>query len=147
HLLGQNRIRTTSGFGIALFPDIHICAICACANEDQKHLFFQCGFSGKCVDFLSRKIGIGLPCDCVWEWWNVHRFVSMFHKKVIGALLEALIYHIWFMRNRSFHDGVLCRPEVVLKMVCNEVVIRCRSQVLAHVLSKYGSWLESIRCV
>ncbi|KAK9666093.1 hypothetical protein RND81_14G160000 [Saponaria officinalis] len=101
------------------------CCLCAVNEESLPHLFFECQYSSKCVQLVAVRLGINIPVSDTWKWWNQSRFSSLFHKKVIGEMLCAIIYRIWKARNHSLHNSVLIRPEMWMKdLICNTPVHR-----------------------
>ncbi|KAK9740361.1 hypothetical protein RND81_03G029300 [Saponaria officinalis] len=121
-----------------------LCCLCAAAPETSQHLFFECPYSSSCVQIASRRLRMTIPVTDTWVWWDQTIFPSMFHKKVFGAVICALIYHVWKARNHSYHNLVLVRPEVWIKSLIPEIIFRCRSVVSAHIMSKYGNWINSL---
>ncbi|KAK9697836.1 hypothetical protein RND81_08G064600 [Saponaria officinalis] len=120
------------------------CPICDCPGEDQRHLFFTCVSSARCLSLLALKFCLRLPPSKIDKWWSAYRFESLFHKKVVGAIEVGLIYQIWTVRNHCLHEGIPWRSEVVVKRVIYEVIVCCRHQVSNLVLRKYQNWLYSL---
>ncbi|KAK9713877.1 hypothetical protein RND81_06G056600 [Saponaria officinalis] len=120
------------------------CCLCAADEESPSHLFFECRYSSKCVQFVAAKMGINVPVSDTWNWWNQCRFPSLFHKKVIGAVLSAIIYRVWKARNHSLHNSMLIRPEIWMKSLLPELVFRCKSLVPPSICNRYMSWLNNL---
>ncbi|KAK9706583.1 hypothetical protein RND81_07G136800 [Saponaria officinalis] len=117
------------------------CCLCAGALESAEHLFFECTYSALCVQCISSSLGIYIPSVDTWNWWLKHRFKSLFHKKVVGAAIVALVYYVWKARNHSLHNHVLVRPNVWVKPIISELVYRCKTQISICVRDQVESWL------
>ncbi|KAK9714023.1 hypothetical protein RND81_06G066200 [Saponaria officinalis] len=118
------------------------CPICDSPGENQVHV--MCTFIVRCVQLLASKLGFSLPLSDVEKWWSTNRFRSLFHKKVVGAIIIGLIYQIWAARNRCLHDGIPWRLEVVVKRVMSEVIVCCRHKISTPVLRRYQTWFDSL---
>ncbi|KAK9705203.1 hypothetical protein RND81_07G040500 [Saponaria officinalis] len=112
--------------------------------EDQSHLFFDCVYNATCVQMVTTKQGINLPRTEIERWWGTHRFPSMFHKKVVGAIIVALIYYIWRARNDCVHEGRVGRPENVVQQVLRDVRVACCHKVSSDVIERYQVWFDAL---
>ncbi|XP_074301309.1 uncharacterized protein LOC141632686 [Silene latifolia] len=91
-----------------------ICILCDAAPESHSHLFFNCMFSQRCLHLLSQRLGCHLPRQSWIVWWLSMKFQSQSLRNSITAHLLALIYSIWWCRNKCRLDGYLLRPEIVV---------------------------------
>ncbi|KAK9676464.1 hypothetical protein RND81_11G079000 [Saponaria officinalis] len=118
-----------------------LCCLCADEAETQAHLFFECVFSRKCLQILSSKLGMYIPCTDTWQWWDNNRFQNMFVKKLVRDCIIATLYSIWHCRNLSLFYGVILLPSVVMDKLCRDIQCRCRSVVSGHILVKFDDWI------
>ncbi|KAK9698342.1 hypothetical protein RND81_08G097200 [Saponaria officinalis] len=125
------------------FGDL-VCYLCDAADESIPHLFFTCPYSTFCVQVVSRRLEVCIPVSDTWTWWEHFSFKTDFQKKVVGAVICALIYYISKARNHILHNCVLIRPEIWCKSLIPELMFRCKNVVDSNVLSKHVAWLESL---
>ncbi|XP_074313968.1 uncharacterized protein LOC141649171 [Silene latifolia] len=100
------------------------CFLCGAMAEDHYHLFFQCTYSHKCLGLVSDWCKTRLPEHDWVAWWINWRQRFASRKQVIAMILSCLAYHIWQMRNKCRWEGVVSRPEYLVKLVKQEVGIR-----------------------
>ncbi|KAK9665961.1 hypothetical protein RND81_14G149500 [Saponaria officinalis] len=120
------------------------CSICASDLETVDHLFFACPYNVLCLQVIEARLGMCIPRSRTLVWWENHKFKSFFEKKVVGAVLVALIYYVWRARNNSLHNGVVIRPEIWVKHLLVDLVYRCNAIVSSDIRSKFGSWLDTL---
>ncbi|KAK9713051.1 hypothetical protein RND81_06G000100 [Saponaria officinalis] len=137
HMRLQTKLRL-SKFG---YGDDVLCSLCAGAEESLPHLFFACPYSVRCVQLISSRVSINIPTVDTWSWWTQTRFSSLFHKKILGAIICALVYYIWKARNHSFHNYVLIRLDVWIRPLIPDLISRCSHMVKGRVSPSHMEWL------
>ncbi|XP_021774606.1 uncharacterized protein LOC110739587 [Chenopodium quinoa] len=58
-----------------------------------------------------------------WKIWS-RGLKDPIKKKVVLAVLTALLYHIWLARNHSYWKKAVIHPEKLCKVICVEVIER-----------------------
>ncbi|XP_074278158.1 uncharacterized protein LOC141601755 [Silene latifolia] len=90
------------------------CILCDAAPESHSHLFFNCMFSQRFLHLLSQRLGCHLPRQSWIAWWLSMKSQSQSLRNSIAAHLLALIYSIWWCRNKCRIEGYLLRPDIVV---------------------------------
>ncbi|KAK9749336.1 hypothetical protein RND81_02G118900 [Saponaria officinalis] len=138
------RLQTKAGIYRYGYGGDMLCCLCADSEESISHLFFECPYSSYCLQLASSRLGLSIPRSDVWTWWTQFSFQLLFHKKVIGAFICALIYQVWITRNHSFHNAELLRLEIWLKTMFSDVIFRCKYLSSCNVRSSVLSWLNDL---
>ncbi|KAK9689881.1 hypothetical protein RND81_09G087900 [Saponaria officinalis] len=120
------------------------CCLCADAQETATHLFFECTYSSICVQLVADHLGVCIPNTGTWNWWEMSRFKSMLHKKMIGVAIVALVYYIWKAKNHSLHNAILVRPDIWIKSLVSDLFYRCKSQISDCVRVRHDAWLSNL---
>ncbi|XP_074267054.1 uncharacterized protein LOC141590357 [Silene latifolia] len=143
-LAAQNRLLTQDRLFKMNIIQTNCCFLCGTEEETQKHLFFKCGFSKRCMILLAQWMQITLPEQGVIHWWINLRVRSLMVKHVIAAGIATLMYQIWYHRNWSRVDQLVPRLGFVFQNVRTQLCarIRCKSDVKASSLAK--QWIDSL---
>ncbi|XP_074300447.1 uncharacterized protein LOC141631711 [Silene latifolia] len=131
----QSRLMTRDRL-IRWVPGESGCLLCGLMDESHTHLFFSCAFSCRCLKLVSDWLGVDIPGQNTVSWWLNMRCRSMLLKKITGASICSLFYHVWFARNRCLHDQVLMLPKVVFQTIKNVICTRVRKVVSSKVQVK-----------
>ncbi|XP_074278584.1 uncharacterized protein LOC141602176 [Silene latifolia] len=102
-----------------------LCFLCGIADESKAHLFFECGFSRRCLSLIQ----MWLPAPWqpnVIEWIIQWRCRSLLKKQVLMAAIAGLVYLIWESRNVSRVEHRVTRPECILKKLQSLTALRAR---------------------
>ncbi|XP_074283135.1 uncharacterized protein LOC141607680 [Silene latifolia] len=102
-----------------------LCFLCGNAAESTAHLFFECGFSRRCLQLVQ----MWLPAPWqpnVIEWIIQWRCRSLLKKQVLMAAIAGLVYLIWDSRNVSRLEHRVTRPACLLKKLQNLTALRAR---------------------
>ncbi|XP_021730736.1 uncharacterized protein LOC110697654 [Chenopodium quinoa] len=143
----QNRLRTRSmlvDWGIC---QDNTCLLCGNAVEDRKHLFFDCDYSRKCISGISAWLNIPeflFNIDTSWKYWG-EKMQDPIKRKVCYAALAAVVYQIWYARNKAFWLKVIIHPRAVCRVICAEVVKRCRQLINCKWKRQHCKWLYSLQ--
>ncbi|KAL0295882.1 UNVERIFIED_CONTAM: Retrovirus-related Pol polyprotein from type-2 retrotransposable element R2DM, partial [Sesamum calycinum] len=99
--------------------------------ETHDHLFFNCGYTRRCLALIQRKIRFQWPYT---EWQKGIRWAS---KKWRGthlvnaasrAVLAALVYHLWLERNKRKFNATASSAESIAARILEEVRMRILSE-------------------
>ncbi|XP_074283412.1 uncharacterized protein LOC141607961 [Silene latifolia] len=97
------------------------CDLCGNGKEDNHHLFFTCPYM-----------------EDIGEWWTRKQFHSQIEADSIAAVLGALFYNIWWVRNTCRLTRAVIRPEVVLQKIKEDI----KHMILAHNQGPQLNWLN-----
>ncbi|XP_074289356.1 uncharacterized protein LOC141614510 [Silene latifolia] len=121
-----------------------LCDICGSAQETHSHLFFECGYSQRCLALLNQWLDIDWTGDFS-TWIITWRCRSLLRKKVIMAAVATLIYSIWQNRNTARHEGVVQQPNAVLRWIkCN---LNGRFMQVKGSIRLNSSWIDRLALV
>ncbi|XP_074290953.1 uncharacterized protein LOC141617686 [Silene latifolia] len=101
-------------------------------TRDRLH---QMGICGETVCFA-------IPSSNSMQWWLKVRMNNLLRKNTIAAGIQALIYRVWEMRNKSRIEGLLLRPKTLILKVL--VDVRTRLQMLhskRKISDSYRDWI------
>ncbi|KAK4731425.1 hypothetical protein R3W88_024413 [Solanum pinnatisectum] len=98
------------------------CLLCGSRPESINHLFFECEFSNEFLKEVLEWLKIGVKRTNIEGLWRriTRRAKGKISRSLIKAVLAALIYHIWQVRNGALWNKVVTRPEKNLKMIKEE---------------------------
>lgn len=123
------------------------CAICGEQTEIYQHLFFDCYFAKACI----KGIFNWLQCSYASRDHRVLRKhiyrdknTNKFRKNVIGACLDATVYHIWSVRNEACWNNMVLKPEATCARIMSEVMGRIRQCVPKKTSKRDRCWLSSL---
>lgn len=80
-----------------------ICEICGVANENIRHLFFGCHYGNSCLTAILPWLQIRVQdsnLHSLWKKFLRGREGNSFQRKVAGACIVTLAYHIWKVRTK-----------------------------------------------
>ncbi|XP_074278193.1 uncharacterized protein LOC141601789 [Silene latifolia] len=137
-LLTQDRLQR---FGMV---QVNVCYLCGVEEEDHEHIFFQCQYSELCRSKISQWCKVELPRQHCIAWWLHWRARSTCKKKVVAMILANFMAMIWWCRNRSRVDGLMMRPEMVVSLICNEVIVRVGQCRISSRHRNTQLWLDEI---
>ncbi|XP_056697304.1 uncharacterized protein [Spinacia oleracea] len=104
-----------------------LCFLCGNADEDQKHLFFECPYNLRCWQQCSTKFGMDRAPKCLHDifQWILSKRITKFKKGVLSTFVMCVAYHIWSERNNDmWNSQIRCIDKVrnnILKHVYNRV--------------------------
>ena len=108
------------------------------ALETHAHLFFQCKFSRQCLTTIRKVLGFHWPNtdwtrDIEWaSWrWRGKHIINIAYR----ALLASCVYHIWRERNLRRFEHVERTPNIIAKLIVDDVRQRILSITLATSVS------------
>ncbi|XP_021737524.1 uncharacterized protein LOC110704044 [Chenopodium quinoa] len=143
----QDRLRTRSllvDWGVC---QDNVCLLCGNAVESREHLFFDCDYSRKCLSGISEWLGIpetDFSIDRSWKQWGKEVKDSI-KRKICLAALAAMVYQIWYVRNKALWLKVVIHPRVVCKVICTEVIQRCKQMINCRWRRQHCKWLHSLQ--
>ncbi|XP_021717451.1 uncharacterized protein LOC110685261 [Chenopodium quinoa] len=143
----QNRLKTRimlNDWGVC---QERSCLLCGNADEDKKHLFFDCDYSRKFIASISAWLDVPealFDIDTSWKRWG-EVIQDPIKKKVCYAALAAIVYQIWFARNKAFWLKVIIHPRVVCKMIRAEIVQRSRQLINCNWKRRHCQWLYNLQ--
>ncbi|XP_074315913.1 uncharacterized protein LOC141652283 [Silene latifolia] len=121
------------------------CYLYGAMAEDHNHLFFKCDYSQRCLVLVFDGCKTSLLVHGWMEWWLNWRQRSTSRKQVIALILTCLSYHIWHMRNNCRLEGVVIRPEILVKVIKQEVCMRLDQYVFKCKNGNVLKWIEAVR--
>ncbi|XP_021750452.1 uncharacterized protein LOC110716128 [Chenopodium quinoa] len=122
------------------------CFLCGEVIEDRKHLFFECGYSLKCLASIREWQNIPVDdfnIDTLWKFWE-GKVKDAVKKRVCYAVLAAIVYQIWYARNKALWLQVVIRPREICKAIRTEVVQRCKQMINGKWTRQQCKWLYSL---
>ncbi|XP_010687418.1 uncharacterized protein LOC104901528 [Beta vulgaris subsp. vulgaris] len=142
----QNRLQTTSRLHKIGIANSANCLICDDEVETQTHLLFECKYSSDV--FRQVKIWCGLPDNLT----NVHealRWIARsrkpyIQKKVLFAIMGAMIYHIWGSRNEAYWNHRVVAINRSVNMIQKEIVERMYSVMPKKIGIAGKTWLRRL---
>ena len=121
------------------------CCICDDGLENVDHLFFKCRFSKLIMDEIGEWSGIQLPKDDCIKWWLRYRARSATKKKMMGIIIAASIYEIWYARNIARLELSVTHPKIVRKRIQNVVMRRIDSLEIETNCPSIRGWTERLK--
>ncbi|KAK4730887.1 hypothetical protein R3W88_023875 [Solanum pinnatisectum] len=95
------------------------CPLCGSHPETNAHLFFECEFSKACLEdtlnwLKTKQRNMGLQ-----EIWKgvTRKVTGKTSRGLIWAILAALIYYIWQVRNDAVWDQIVPRTHMILQKI------------------------------
>ncbi|KAK9689571.1 hypothetical protein RND81_09G067900 [Saponaria officinalis] len=113
-LLSQDRLVR---MGIS---DSNRCFLCGEVGESHDHLFFDCGFSQRCIQSIALWLG------------------------VIGLAMSSLLYRIWWARNTTRIESNVALPRRLCNDVRGDVITRVRVCNLRFDCSRGRQWFDDL---
>ncbi|XP_074304900.1 uncharacterized protein LOC141639750 [Silene latifolia] len=123
-LVAHGRLLTRDRLHKMLICEETACCICGNQDESHAHLFFECAYSRECLLLIKALLKVNVPTGNVVQWWLKLRMRSLLRKQMIGAVIQALVYRLWEMRNKCRVEGVLLRPRNLVLLVQQDVRLR-----------------------
>ncbi|XP_074290593.1 uncharacterized protein LOC141617310 [Silene latifolia] len=117
-IAANRRLLTKDRLHSLLLSTDKVCVLCGIEDEDHCHLFFKCQFSRRCLD------------------------LDFTQEKVIGAMIQALTYKIWEVRNKCRFENLIVRPEFIVKVIKEEVMFRVLHVNNAKNRDSISQWLK-----
>ncbi|XP_062102336.1 uncharacterized protein LOC133812574 [Humulus lupulus] len=105
----------------------HSCLLCGGDNESIGHLFFHCHYSSACLQKLKQGMGwnsASLNLLHLIRWIHKAKRMSIIRKNIMYAALEALVYHIWRVRNDVYWNKKLWHVDNTVQRVVRESQVR-----------------------
>lgn len=95
------------------------CMLCKNATETRNHLFFECAYSAQVWEIIVKEI-LGSSYTKVWS--EIMELIidekrDKLSKFCIRYAFQAVIYAIWFERNKILHGEKLMSPPALTKIV------------------------------
>ncbi|XP_074290425.1 uncharacterized protein LOC141617144 [Silene latifolia] len=115
-------------------------------EESLEHLFFKCDFSKRCIHILNSWLQFGVPESKFILWWINWRHKSLMVKKVLAAIVAAVVYQIWVCRNQSRLEQCVVSPTVAMRRVKEEIKLRIRCNRVYSKSKSACRWIEQL-CV
>ncbi|XP_048501464.2 uncharacterized protein LOC104897645 [Beta vulgaris subsp. vulgaris] len=84
------------------------CCLCGVDTETHEHLFFECGFSRRCLIQLHLWLGVRRHDFSLYQhmtWLLRSHETGSFHRKVIMTSVAALVYQVWRARNDALWNN------------------------------------------
>ncbi|XP_074315180.1 uncharacterized protein LOC141651363 [Silene latifolia] len=127
-------------YGVASDAD---CLLCGQDTESQDHLFFACVYSRRVIQSVNQIIGGAFTTTNLLDWC-LHKTGTKVQKRVYFAVLMCLIYQVWQQRNKSRVEMTILRPEMLSKVIEQEVKARIRSRDMQHLKHDDLEWLDNM---
>ena len=121
------------------------CFLCADEDETANHLFMTCIFSRKLLSTVIQWCKVHIPVQNAMGWWLQWRCKSATRKKIIGMIIAACFYFVWFVRNRSRVEYVVMSGYVVLSQIKWAVLTRIDSIQIRKKYRKKLNWKDDIK--
>lgn len=64
----------------------------------------------------------------MWKKWG-RKYKSKKQQLVYYACVVATVYHIWRIRNPSYWNEAVLRPEILIKQIQADITIRVRARI------------------
>ncbi|XP_062088974.1 uncharacterized protein LOC133795539 [Humulus lupulus] len=103
------------------------CLLCGGDIESIGHLFFHCHYSSICLQKLKQRLGwssASLNLLHLIRWIHKAKRLSVVRKSIIYAVLAALVYHLWRVRNDVFWSNKLWHVDNIVQRVVREIQFR-----------------------
>ncbi|KAK9666618.1 hypothetical protein RND81_14G198400 [Saponaria officinalis] len=120
------------------------CYLCQQNVESHDHLFFGCEFSSRCLQIWSNRSKVQVQQHHVWDWWVQWRCRSGTLKKLVAGLLNSLMYHVWWARNRCYYEQLVVMPEVVVSLAVQDMRMRVNQCMRNHVSDELLVWVNTM---
>ena len=145
-LVMQGRLRTKEKLVKSGIIDDTRCLICGNQEENIRHLFFECVYSRRCLqevmELMSWKCN-GSNIEELCRWARKKRIGSV-QRKFFYAMMAALVYHIWRVRNDALWQGKIWRVLNTVGRVEKEIQMRVKLAMPKKASSKDRQWAEHI---
>ncbi|XP_074299173.1 uncharacterized protein LOC141630216 [Silene latifolia] len=142
--MGHDALQTKNKllqYGVASDAD---CLLCGQDTESQEHLFFACVYSRRVIQSVNQIMGGAFPTHDLLDWC-MHQNGTKVQKSVYFVVLMCLIYQVWQQRNKSRVEMTVLRPEMLSKVIEQEVTARIRSRDMQHLKHDDLEWLHSMK--
>ncbi|XP_074306087.1 uncharacterized protein LOC141641316 [Silene latifolia] len=122
----------------------NLCFLCGNGDETLDHILFQCAFSSRFLCLTTTWLRMTIPETHIIESWIKYKHRSLLVKKVIAAVLSALVYQVWMCRNQSRLEEVVPTPAVIIKRVKEELNMRFRCNSVHSNVRGAHQWFDQI---
>ena len=122
------------------------CLLCNEGEETISHLFFECTYSKLCLEEI--KLWMGIQCrkltlELLLRWIKKSK-VHLIKKRVLYAVISALVYHIWRIRNGVLWDAKVEQVQKTVQSIKREMRLRLRIVKPKKIPSPVKDWFESL---
>ena len=145
-LVMLGRIRTRDFLGrIGVVADQN-CLLCNRNQEEIPHLFFECTYSLRCLEEI--KGWLGWKCqatrlDKLFKWIKKMKQGSL-KKHVLYSVLNALVYHVWRVRNSVLWEAKLWLISNTVQRIKDELKVRFKVAKPKKISRLEQEWLDVI---
>ncbi|XP_021764017.1 uncharacterized protein LOC110728684 [Chenopodium quinoa] len=142
----QDRLRTRKKLmSLGICQDAS-CLLCGESDEDTDHLFFNCSFSKTCIRLMSQWLDIPVSSQNIqeaWKWWR-KSIKDQIKRKVVLAVLAAVVYHIWLARNHAYLKKAVIHPRILCNATRIEIVDRLKGLIYLSWIREHCKWLDHL---
>lgn len=109
-------------------------------------MYFECQFSKECLKILLEWLGLETKePDIVGIWRRLTRSVrGKMCRKIIIAVVAALVYKIWQVRNDAIWNNKVVKPQVICLQIQQECKIRVNMQSIRKEGNGRRKWIEEL---
>ena len=143
-LLGRIRTRDKL-WNLGIVSD-QLCMLCGNATENIQHLFFECWYSSGCLQEVQLWLGwksTSRTLEGLLKWIRKAR-MSVVKKRILYAVLSAVIYHIWRVRNDALWASKIWMIKNIVQRIEQEVKMRVRLVMPKKATKNDREWVDSI---
>ncbi|XP_048498191.1 uncharacterized protein LOC125496703 [Beta vulgaris subsp. vulgaris] len=142
----NNRLQTTSIWHKIGIASSASCLICDDDEETQTHLLFECKYSSAVFRQVKRwcELPDNLTNINIALRWIARSRKSCFQKKVLFAIMGAMIYHIWGSRNEAYWNQKVITIHRIVNTIQKEIVERLYRVMPKKVGTARKMWLRRL---
>ena len=122
------------------------CLLCTEETETIPHLFFECRYSRECLEEIKRWLGLNSKAtrlDKLLRWIKKSKQTAI-QKRVSYAIICALVYQVWKVRNGVLWESKLYTKENTVQKIKGDMRLRLKVVKPQKISNHMNEWFESI---
>ncbi|XP_062104541.1 uncharacterized protein LOC133815753 [Humulus lupulus] len=124
-----------------------VCLLCGDHKEDITHLFFQCTYSKICLVKMKEWIGCRVQTEhyqALLQWISKAKHLSKLRKGFFIAVVSALVYHIWRVRNDVLWSSKIWYVNHIIEVIKRELKLRFIVSVYKGKRNRDKEWIQKL---